>query len=42
MMCEGVYQSVRCCEFSEVPVTPYQSFTLPHGQIQRMAHRTDG
>src|SRR6266536_2822447 len=42
MMWEGVYQSVRCCEFSAVSVTPFQSFTVPHGQIQLwpMAWRT--
>src|SRR5207249_2024965 len=30
MMCENVYQSVRCCEFSELWTTPCQSFTYPH------------
>src|SRR4051812_13583245 len=34
MMCDGVYQSVRCCEFSALSVTPFQSFMLPQGQIQ--------
>ncbi len=27
MMCEKVYQSVRCCEFSELLTMPCQSLT---------------
>ena len=27
MMCENVYQSERCCEFSALATTPCQSFT---------------
>src|SRR5690349_6057442 len=33
MMWEKVYQSVRCCEFSELATTPCHSFTYPHRQI---------
>src|SRR5882672_5616213 len=33
MMCENVYQSVRCCEFSELWTTPCQSLMYPHLQI---------
>src|SRR5450432_4725421 len=32
-MCEKVYQSVMCCEFSELCTTPCQSFTYPQAQI---------
>src|SRR5216683_8386433 len=32
-MCENVYQSVMCCEFSELCTTPCQSFTYPQAQI---------
>src|SRR2546430_5490617 len=30
MMCENVYQSVRCCEFSELCTTPCHSLMYPH------------
>ena len=33
MMCENVYQSERCCEFSELTTTPCQTLTYPHLQI---------
>src|SRR3954468_15786167 len=33
MMCEKVYQSVRCCEFSELLTTPCHNLTYPHRQI---------
>jgi hypothetical protein len=33
MMCEKVYQSVRCCELPDERTTPSQSFTYPQGQI---------
>src|SRR5918995_1738585 len=33
MMCEGVYQSVRCWEFSALCTTPCQSLTAPQVQI---------
>ena len=33
MMCEKVYQSEICWEFSELCTMPCQSFTLPHSQI---------
>ena len=33
MMCDGVYQSVRCWEFSELCTTPCQILTVPHLQI---------
>src|SRR5262245_1959265 len=33
MTWDGVYQSVRCCEFSEEFTTPCQSLTVPQGQI---------
>src|SRR5262245_12370539 len=33
MMCVNVYQSVICCEFSELFTTPCQNFTDPQRQI---------
>ena len=33
MMCENVYQSVNCCEFSALCTTPCHSLTVPHLQI---------
>ena len=33
MTCEKVYQSVRCCEFSELLTMPCHSFTYPQRQI---------
>ena len=38
MMCERVYQSEMCCEFSELCTTPCHSFTYPHSQIGDAAH----
>lgn len=32
-MCENVYQSVRCCEFSELLTMPCHSLTVPQAQI---------
>ena len=33
MTWEGVYQSLRCWEFSELITTPCQNFTKPHLQM---------
>jgi len=33
-MCDGVYQSVKCCEFSDENTIPCHSFTYPHLQIR--------
>src|ERR1700759_3982923 len=33
MMWENVYQSVTCCEFSELCTTPCQNLTYPQVQI---------
>src|SRR3954452_19694729 len=33
MMCENVYQSLMCCEFSGLATTPCQSLIVPHLQI---------
>src|SRR5687767_3189848 len=33
MTCEGVYQSLRCCEFSALMTTPCQTLTYPQVQI---------
>ena len=33
MMCEKVYQSAMCWEFSELCTTPCHSFTVPQAQI---------
>ena len=33
MMCEKVYQSEMCWEFSELCTTPCHAFTYPHLQI---------
>jgi len=35
MICDGVYQSLRCWEFSLDMVSPCQSFTYPQAQIGR-------
>src|SRR5829696_1141572 len=32
-MCDGVYQSAMCCEFSALATTPCHSLTVPHLQI---------
>src|SRR3989344_2420878 len=33
MMCEKVYQSVRCCEFPTLKTTPSHTFTYPQSHI---------
>ncbi len=39
MMCEKVYQSARCCEFSELCTTPCHSLTDAAGADGNAAHR---
>ena len=38
MTCEKEYQSMMCCEFSELCTTPRHSFTAAAGADRRMSH----